>query len=145
METVKLSGTARMLAEAWALLAPHLPDGAPRRPEPTLPAGAPEPFPLPVLSWLPALPPLAAPDTWRLVEMLVEAAPSLCWRRTYGAGEASPAFLARYAWAELLGPYGILASDRLRLGFLLLGPDILYPPQAHAAEELYLVLGGTAA
>ena len=38
-----------------------------------------------------------------------------------------------------------IASDQARLGFLMLGPDTLYPPHAHAAEELYLVLAGTAA
>ena len=89
MEAVKLSGSPRMLAEAWALLAPHRPAEAPARPEFRLPADAPEPSPLPVLDWLPALPPLAAPDTRRLVDMLVEAAPSLSWRRTYGSGEVS--------------------------------------------------------
>ena len=145
MEAVKLSGPKRMLDEAWACLAPHLPPGAPTLPEFTPTADAPEPISLPVLDWLPALPALAAPDTGRLVELLVEAASSLAWRRTYAAGEVSPAFLARYGWAELLGPYGPLASDRLRLGFLLLGPDTLYPPHAHAAEEFYLVLAGTAA
>jgi mannose-6-phosphate isomerase-like protein (cupin superfamily) len=141
---VKLSGTAALLAEAAALLRPHLPVDTALEAPPA--ASAPTPAcALPVLAWLPALPALAAPDTGRLVELLVEAASSLAWRRTYAAGEVSPAFLARYGWAELLGPYGPLASHRLRLGFLLLGPDTLYRPHAHAAEELYLVLAGTAA
>ena len=69
---------------AWACLAPHLRPGAPARPEFKLPANLPERASLPVLDWLPALPALAAPDTRRLVDMLVEAASSLTWRRTYG-------------------------------------------------------------
>ena len=145
MEAVKLTESQRMLDVAWASMAPHLRPGAPARPEFKLPANLPERTSLPVLDWLPALPALAAPDTRRLVDMLVNSASSLTWRRTYGAGEVSTAFLARYGWAELLGPYGALASDQARLGFLMLGPDTLDPPHAHAAEELDLVLAGTAA
>jgi hypothetical protein len=35
-------------------------------------------------------------------------------------------------------------SDRLASGFLLLGPDTLYPRHRHAAEEIYLPLVGAA-
>lgn len=99
---------------------------------------------LPVLAWLSDLPGLAAGGTRPLVEQLVAEAPALAWRRTYNARTASPDFLARYGWTELMGPHGSCVSDTLRLGFLLLGPDALYPSHAHAAEELYLVLAGTA-
>lgn len=145
MEAVKLSGAARMLAEAWASVAPYLPDGAPAQPNSAQPSAAAKPTTLPVLDWLPFLPALATEDTRPLLDQLVEAAPSLSWCQTYAAGELSPAFLTRYGWTELLGPYGLFASEQLRLGFLLLGPDTLYPPHAHASEEVYLVLAGTAA
>ena len=37
------------------------------------------------------------------------------------------------------------SARRYDCGFLLLGPCTLYPPHAHATEEVYLVLAGTAA
>jgi hypothetical protein len=74
----------------------------------------------------------------------VAAAPALCWRQTYDGRNVAATSLDRYGWAELLGPYGLFASDTTRLGFLLLGRDTLYPAHAHAAEEVYLVLAGTA-
>ena len=40
---------------------------------------------------------------------------------------------------------GPIASRRLAVGFLLLGPDVAYPLHSHEAEEIYLVLSGTAA
>ncbi len=99
---------------------------------------------LPVLGCLAGLPALAAPTSKALVRSLVEAAPSLRWARTYSADETSSTFLERYGWTELLGLRGPYASQRLALGFLLLGPEIEYPSHAHEAEEIYVVLAGTA-
>ena len=141
---VKLSTYRDLLAEALAALAPHLPEGV--RP----PIGSheaadpPEARHLPVLANLPELAPLTSAATHNLAEAAIAVAPGLCWRQTYDGRNVAPTFLARYGWAELLGPYGIFASDSARLGFLLLGKDTLYPAHAHAAEELYLVLAGTA-
>lgn len=141
---VKLSASRRLLALALAALRPHLPA---RVRLPLRPAKAPHPaaaHALPVLASLPALGPLATPATRDLAEAAIAAAPELCWRQTYDGRDVATTFLDRYGWAELLGPYGLFASDRCRLGFLLLGPDTLYPPHVHVAEELYLVLAGTA-
>jgi mannose-6-phosphate isomerase-like protein (cupin superfamily) len=107
-------------------------------------AEPPAPRRLPVLDSLSELALLASVDTRRLAEVAVAAAPGLCWRQTYDGPNVAETFLDRYGWAELLGPYGLFTSDRTRLGFLLLGTDTLYPAHAHAAEELYLVLAGTA-
>ncbi|MFO1035607.1 MAG: dimethylsulfonioproprionate lyase family protein [Geminicoccaceae bacterium] len=82
--------------------------------------------------------------TTGLAADLVEAAPNLAWRQTYGAAEMPPCFLDRYGWTELLGTRGHWRSDELAAGFLLLGPDTLYPEHRHAAEEIYIVLVGTA-
>lgn len=48
------------------------------------------------------------------------------------------------AYAELVGPVGPVVSAKCRFGFYLQAPDCLYPPHSHAAEELYLLLGGSA-
>jgi hypothetical protein len=100
--------------------------------------------PLPVLGWLDALPAGAGPETRGLVEALVAAAEDLAWGQTYRDGDIGRRFLDRYGWSELIGLRGPVASDRIACGFLLLGPDIEYPPHAHAAEEIYLPLAGTA-
>lgn len=100
---------------------------------------------LPVLDWLGALPALACPATLPLVEALVAAAPELAWRQTYRSDQISARFLARYGWCELVGPHGGCGSELVRLGLLLLGPETEYPAHRHAAEEIYLVLAGTAA
>ena len=60
-------------------------------------------------------------------------------------GFALPASIkGRNAYAELIGPEGPVVSDKCRFGFYLQAPDCLYPPHSHAAEELYLLLGGSA-
>ena len=141
---VKLSGTSAILGEALALIAPHLPTGAPSVTGPFDGSNQAEPRPLPVLGCLAELPDLSAAATRRLVEGLVAVAPDLCWRQTYDGRNVPATFLDRYGWAELLGPYGAFACDHARLGLLLLGRETLYPSHAHAAEELYLVLAGTA-
>ena len=41
--------------------------------------------------------------------------------------------------------YAALVSERLVCGFLLLGPQTLYPRHRHEAEEIYVPLSGTAA
>ena len=141
---VKLSACRDLLTEALAALAPHLPAGVTAPAGPFEPTGTAEARPLPVLASLPALVALASDRTRSLTEAAVAAAPALCWRQTYDGRNVAPTFLDRYGWAELLGSYGGFASTAARLGFLLLGRDTLYPAHAHAAEELYLVLAGTA-
>ncbi len=141
---VKLSGTSAILGEALALIAPHLPTGAPSVTGPFDGPNQPEPHPLPVLGCVTELPDLSVAATRRLVEAVVAVAPDLHWRQTYDGRNVSSTFLDRYGWAELLGPYGAFACDHARLGLLLLGRETLYPSHAHAAEELYLVLAGTA-
>ena len=100
---------------------------------------------LPVLEWLPTAA-AGAPDlTRRMCEQLSAAAGSLAWRQTYAAGEAPPAFLERYGWCEFIGPRATWRTPELACGCLLLGPETLYPPHRHEAEEIYVPLSGTAA
>ena len=141
---VKLSACHGLLARALAALAPNLPPGAPRPQAPFAAAPPAGPHLLPVLASLPDLAGLATAATRDLAEAAIAAAPALHWRRTYDGSDVAPTFPDRYGWAELLGPYGPFTSDTARLGFLLLGKGTHYPPHAHAAEELYLVLAGTA-
>jgi hypothetical protein len=114
-------------------------------PDAAQPSRDPAPGTLPVLRWLgPACRArdAAAPD---LLRLLVALSPGLAWAQSYTLADFGPGFLARYGWTELIGQRGPVASDRLAVGFLLLGPSVIYPSHSHAAEEVYLPLSGTAA
>ncbi len=129
-----------LLANLAAAEVATMRDGLPMAP----PSRAPAPASLPVLAWLADLPALATPATLPLVTALITAAPDLAWGQTYATDEVPAGFLKGYGWSELVGARGPYASPDLALGFLLLGPDTIYPLHRHAAEEVYVVLAGTA-
>lgn len=104
----------------------------------------PVPQAIPALRWLAELPAKAEPVTVDLVRALVACADKLAWGQTYSAEDFGAAFLDRYGWSELIGLRGPIASETLACGFLMLGPEVSYPPHAHEAEEIYLPLSGTA-
>ncbi len=81
-----------------------------------------------------------------LVAPVTAIAERLNWLQNpnYVADEKMRAFIADYAYAELVGPGGMALSTDAALGLLLIGPDKLYPPHSHPAEEVYLVLAGEA-
>lgn len=99
---------------------------------------------LPVLRWLPEIAGDSAAFGIELVTAVCQAAHSLAWRQTYTAKDINRVFLDNYAWSEILGGNGPLASGRIACGFLMLGPSTLYPRHRHEAEEMYLPLSGTA-
>jgi hypothetical protein len=99
----------------------------------------------PVLRCLPDAVAGAPPFSAALARELHRAAPSLAWQQSYRRDEVASSFLDNYAWSELVGLRGPLASVRIACGFLLLGPSTLYPRHHHEAEEVYLPLAGTAA
>mgnify|MGYP001085513339 CR=1 FL=1 len=91
----------------------------------------------------PADPPQALPVLSHLpsIAMWHELA-DLPW--TDGGFSLPAAIKGRNAYAELVGPEGPVVSGRCRFGLYLQEPDCLYPPHSHAAEELYLLLDGSA-
>jgi hypothetical protein len=112
---------------------------------PTAPTPRPvTPATLPVLRWLPAAVRSAPAPCDSLAAALAHASADLVWRQTYAASEVGQDFLASYGWAEVIGNRGALGSDRLAVGFLLLGPRTLYPSHSHSAEEIYVPLSGDA-
>jgi mannose-6-phosphate isomerase-like protein (cupin superfamily) len=118
-----------------AAFAGDWPEGARRRIEPAS---------LPVCAALTELEQGAAALTRDLVRAVALAAPALRWQQTYGAGDFGAGFLQGYGWSEVAGLRGPVPSDRLAIGVLLLGSQITYPSHAHAAEEIYVPLSGTA-
>ena len=81
-----------------------------------------------------------------LLAPLAKLAPALRWVQNpnYVAAPPSPEFLDNYGYAVLAGPGGLVASEALALGILLLGPGIHYPSHNHPAVEIYVVLSGEA-
>ena len=84
------------------------------------------------------------PSPRPLVAALAAHADALAWRQSYTPADFGAAFLQRYGWTELVGLRGPARSETVACGILMLGPDLDYPAHAHAAEELYLPLAGTA-
>ena len=99
---------------------------------------------VPVLRWLPQVQQSAPIFSASLVDALVEAAPSLAWRRSYSAATAGAEFYQNYGWTEFAGLTGPVPSKQLACGVLLLGPHVTYPPHRHEAEEIYVPLVGVA-
>lgn len=83
------------------------------------------------------------PDPHPLLYEVARVRESLVWYRP--ESERIPdAIGSRISFVELLGPDGMVFNGNCRLGLLLQMPDLRYPGHAHAAEEIYLVLSGTA-
>lgn len=67
----------------------------------------------------------------------------LHWRSP-GFGRLPENVAGAMAVCELMGPDGMVAHENLRIGLLYQGPGHHYPDHSHAAEELYVVLCGSA-
>ena len=121
------------------------PDSADGRASAPLPGpGNGAPPQLPVLRWIADIAPDDQGIGATVLADLGRHARSLAWRQTYTADEVSDEFLRNYGYTEILGPAAPIAARRIACGFLLLGPDTLYPLHRHEAEEVYVPLSGTA-
>ena len=81
-----------------------------------------------------------------VAEALAAMTERLRWTQNanYLRDPAMRAFLADYAYVELVGPGGIAREADTALGMLLIGPQSKYPPHRHPAQEVYLVVAGEA-
>ena len=94
-------------------------------------------------------PPRAIPASALLIDALprsalgaaiAQAAHLFCWRQNpnYNAANMGAAFMAGYGYVEFAGPRDALFRvPDIRVGLLLLGSRLHYPPHAHPAEEVY--------
>ncbi|HEY6598534.1 MAG TPA: dimethylsulfonioproprionate lyase family protein [Pseudomonadales bacterium] len=110
-------------------------DGAP-------PDGSVEPRSQPVLRHLQTALRLGDPMTASVCALIDRLSPVLQWRRNENYAGAD--FLDGYAYCELVGPSGHRRQADIALGLLLLGPRVTYPPHAHPAAEIYVVIAGRA-
>ena len=70
----------------------------------------------------------------------------LHWEQSYKKEEdlVPDAMLAGYGFAEVIGRQGPFVSERIRAGIAIWGPEIVYPRHRHEAEEVYILLAGSA-
>lgn len=102
------------------------------------------PRPLPCLRHLDILLELAPPQARALVDVLAGERERFAWGQTYTAADFGQNFVDNYGWLEVFGTRGHFVNDAVAAGFLILGPNLLYPDHHHVAEEVYIPLtGGT--
>lgn len=85
---------------------------------------------------------LIAPHSSAL-NVLAETQHSIHWADSGGAAKPG-AIQSRLAFAELIGPNGMILNSHCRVGLFLQCAHTIYPAHQHAAEELFLILSGTA-
>ena len=110
----------------------------------SMPARPLEPNPLACLAHLDRAAELAPRKAQRLAGLLAEHQQSLHWGQTYTAADFGRHFIDNYGWLEVFGTRGHFVNESIAGGFLILGPDVLYPDHHHVAEEIYIPLTGGA-
>jgi len=85
-------------------------------------------------------------QTRGLVETFERHKNRLRWEQSYRKEDdvVPEAMLEGYAFAETIGMQGPFVSERIRAGIGIWGPEIVYPRHQHQAEEIYIVLAGSA-
>lgn len=68
--------------------------------------------------------------------------PHLPWIQNpnYTADAVGAHFVDNYAYFDIMGPRGLIDSERAAMGLLLMGPGLHYVDHAHEAEEIYVTL-----
>ena len=86
------------------------------------------------------------PETHELAALFAAERATCKWEQTYkpSDNEAVNAMLKVYGFAEIIGKWGPFVSDRTRVSMVLWGANIIYPQHRHKAEEIYLIVAGSA-
>ena len=81
-----------------------------------------------------------------LAEAFAAVEPGSDWSQNpnYRVDRMGPEFLENYGYVELVGPGRPVDSRTFLVGFLVLGPEMLYPDHSHRAAEVYHVVAGNA-
>ncbi|MEM7563824.1 MAG: dimethylsulfonioproprionate lyase family protein [Pseudomonadota bacterium] len=86
-------------------------------------------------------------DTLRpLIELFDHYKHSLYWEQSYTRqdGYFPDEMLDYYGFAEIIGARGPFVSEKLRAGVGIYPPGAIYPRHQHQAEEIYILLAGSA-
>jgi mannose-6-phosphate isomerase-like protein (cupin superfamily) len=81
-----------------------------------------------------------------LMSIFVSERASRRWEQSYTKADKAVGddMLANYGYAEIIGKRGPFVSERIRAGVGVFGPGIDYPAHRHQAEEIYIILAGSA-
>lgn len=101
---------------------------------------------LPAKEWLTRMVAYTSPDAERMVQLFVQHRDDVCWEQSYTRedGVVGEEMLRAYGFTEIVGKHGPFLSERVRSGIGVWGPRITYPIHRHQAEEVYIVLAGSA-
>ncbi len=82
----------------------------------------------------------------QLLQLYAANKERLKWEQSYtrADGVVGEDMLSGYGFTEIIGKLGPFVSHAVRCGIGVWGPAIEYPRHAHKAEEVYLVMSGTA-
>lgn len=101
---------------------------------------------LPAADTLSATVELATAKTRPLVALFEAERTTRKWEQSYTNADnlVGDDMLSGYGFAEVVGKLGPFVSTKVRSGVGVFGSGINYPPHQHAAEEVYIILGGSA-
>ncbi|MEX2649623.1 MAG: dimethylsulfonioproprionate lyase family protein [Alphaproteobacteria bacterium] len=86
----------------------------------------------------------AAGPAAAIAAALAPVLPAVDWVQTYSEAELGPDYLENYGYFDIASPErGLIRTNALATGFLVIGPGKLYPEHYHPAVELYHVVAGT--
>ena len=100
--------------------------------------------PVPPADLLAAETGLHSPDYGPLRDAFCAAGPHAHWRETYKDTAIGQDFMDRFGCFALIGPEGGFASAVIRAWVVYMPAHLYYPWHHHPAEEIYLVLAGSA-
>jgi len=87
----------------------------------------------------------ATPAAQSVLDALHQEAATRRWEQTYSSADrAVGAMLDGYGFTEIAGAQGPFVSLVCRAGIGVWGPNATYPRHRHKAEEVYVVLAGSA-
>jgi len=79
-----------------------------------------------------------------ITSYLSQVSPLLEFKHGYPQKNSRTRLQERFAFADLVGPHGLIHSEDLSIGFVLLAPGTTYPEHAHHhVNESYITLSGT--
>lgn len=101
---------------------------------------------LPVKELLTRMVAYTSPDSEMMLKLFEQHRDDLRWEQSYTKedGVVGEDMLCAYGFTEIVGKHGPFLSERVRSGIGVWGPNITYPIHRHQAEEVYVVLAGSA-
>ncbi|NNE22060.1 MAG: cupin domain-containing protein [Rhizobiales bacterium] len=81
-----------------------------------------------------------------LMDHYVRERASRYWEQSYTSADKAVGddMLTYYGYTEIVGKRGPFISERVRAGIGVFGANVNYPAHRHAAEEIYVILAGSA-